>query len=83
MLRVALASLQISNVQLVRDRDTDQFKGFGFVEFGSVQDLEQALQVDGAVSAGCWGPLTQLCSGVGKVLSSDDRLCSGVSAYAR
>lgn len=44
-------AVQIENVQLVRDRETDKFKGFGFVEFRSAQDLNQALEVDGAVSS--------------------------------
>lgn len=35
---------------MVRDRDTDKFKGIGFVEFGSKTDLENALSMTGTVS---------------------------------
>ena len=41
---------QIKTTQLMRDRETDKFKGFAFVEFATVGDLEQALEVSGAVS---------------------------------
>ena len=40
--------LQIKNIHMVRDRETDAFKGFCYVEFESVQDLEQALTANGA-----------------------------------
>ena len=41
---------QIKTTQLMRDRDTDKFKGFAFVEFATVGDLQQALDVSGCVS---------------------------------
>jgi len=31
----------------VRDRETDRPKGFGYVEFASRSDLENALKLDG------------------------------------
>lgn len=34
---------------MTRDRETDQFKGFAYVEFESKDDLVNALKVDGAV----------------------------------
>ena len=35
---------------MMRDRETDAFKGFAYVEFASRDDLEKALALDGAVS---------------------------------
>eukprot|EP00039_Didymoeca_costata_P025720 m.14154 g.14154 ORF g.14154 m.14154 type:complete len:633 (-) comp5009_c0_seq1:166-2064(-) len=46
-LDVLFEGLTISNIHLVRDRDTDKFKGIGFVEFGSKTDLENALSMTG------------------------------------
>lgn len=43
-------SSKISHIKLLRDRATDRFKGFGYVEFESVQDLEEALKMGGQVS---------------------------------
>uniref|UniRef100_A0A7E4ZRS1 RRM domain-containing protein n=1 Tax=Panagrellus redivivus TaxID=6233 RepID=A0A7E4ZRS1_PANRE len=42
------SGLQIQSVHMMRDRETDQFKGFAYVEFGSREDLEKALLLDGA-----------------------------------
>lgn len=39
----------VKGVRLVKDRETDQFKGFCYVEFESVTDLEQALELDGRI----------------------------------
>lgn len=39
----------IVNVRLVRDRETDEFKGICFVEFADRETLASALEVDGAV----------------------------------
>ena len=46
--RTSSRPLQIKNIHMVRDRETDVFKGFCYVEFESVQDLEQALSANGA-----------------------------------
>ena len=41
------SGLSISNIHMMRDRETDAFKGFAYVEFGSRVDLEKALDLDG------------------------------------
>ncbi|KAK0176041.1 hypothetical protein PV328_000218 [Microctonus aethiopoides] len=43
------ANLKVKNVRLVKDRETDRFKGFCYVEFESINDLESALQLNGNV----------------------------------
>lgn len=35
---------------MVRDRDSDRFKGYAYVEFNSKNDLAEALKLDGLVS---------------------------------
>ena len=44
--------LNVVNVRLVRDRETDEFKGFGYVEFRDEESLQQALTRDGAIVQG-------------------------------
>ncbi|XP_018329341.1 glycine-rich RNA-binding protein 8-like [Agrilus planipennis] len=41
--------LKVKNVRLVMDKETDKFKGFCYVEFESLEDLESAVEMDGGV----------------------------------
>ncbi|XP_011306861.1 eukaryotic translation initiation factor 4H, partial [Fopius arisanus] len=43
------SNLSVKNVRLVKDRETDRFKGFCYVEFATVADLENALQMNGGI----------------------------------
>ncbi|XP_046753946.1 eukaryotic translation initiation factor 4H-like [Diprion similis] len=39
----------VKSVRLVKDRETDRFKGFCYVEFEDLSDLEMALEMNGIV----------------------------------
>ncbi|XP_064538358.1 eukaryotic translation initiation factor 4H isoform X2 [Drosophila montana] len=40
---------EVKNVRLVKDRETDMFKGFCYVEFETLENLERALECDGRI----------------------------------
>lgn len=42
-------NLSVKNVRLVKDRETDQFKGFCYVEFETSDDLESAMELNGRI----------------------------------
>lgn len=39
----------VRNVRLVKDKETDQFKGYCYVEFDTQQDLTEVLKLDGRI----------------------------------
>lgn len=41
--------LHVKNIRLVMDKETDRFKGFCYVEFDTLQDLETAISMNGNV----------------------------------
>lgn len=43
------SKLTVKNVRLVKDKDTDQFKGFCYVEFETCEELEDAVNLDGRI----------------------------------
>ncbi|XGW17637.1 hypothetical protein V3C99_002326 [Haemonchus contortus] len=44
--------IRLIHIRMVRDRETDKFKGFAYVEFNSAKDLEKVLEWDGVEFAG-------------------------------
>ena len=43
------SKLSVKNVRLVKDKETDQFKGFCYVEFETLQELKDAISLDGRI----------------------------------
>lgn len=42
-------NFEVKNIRLIKDRETDQFKGFCYVEFGTLEDLIAAIDLDGKI----------------------------------
>lgn len=40
----------VKSVRLVKDKETDQFKGFCYVEFSTLSELEKAIGLDGRIT---------------------------------
>jgi hypothetical protein len=47
---IIFKNLPLKQVRMVRDKETDKFKGYCYVEFESAEALGKALQMNGAVS---------------------------------
>ncbi|KAI8874730.1 RNA-binding domain-containing protein [Backusella circina FSU 941] len=41
------SNMKVSNIRLLRDRNTDRSKGFGYIEFEDVDSLKGALELNG------------------------------------
>jgi RNA recognition motif-containing protein len=41
------SNLKISKIRLVRDRESERSKGFGYVEFDDLESLKGALELSG------------------------------------
>lgn len=43
------SKFKVKNVRLVKDKETDAFKGFCYVEFETLEELEEAISLDGRI----------------------------------
>ncbi|BFF92305.1 GATA zinc finger domain-containing protein 14 [Drosophila madeirensis] len=43
------SDFEVKNVRLINDRETDEFKGYGYVEFETLEQLERALACNGRI----------------------------------
>ena len=46
-LKQLFSGYSIINIKLINDRNTGQFRGFGFIEFANPEQLEKALTLNG------------------------------------
>ncbi|XP_068153046.1 uncharacterized protein DDB_G0283697 [Drosophila tropicalis] len=43
------SDFEVKNVRLIKDRETDEFKGYGYVEFETLAQLKRALSCNGRI----------------------------------